>query len=250
LGQNKLREKYKWSIANIKHYESYDLSKFHLIILDEVQRVYKHQLEAFLDKIKDTNVLCIFSYDSAQCLSSWEIKQNIPQFIKDQVSPKHYRLSEKIRTNKEIGSFVKNLFDLSKGNPKQVYTNINIHYFKHYKVAKEYMDVLKYQGWKIINYTPSRYDRFPYDNYQGDFEDTAHNVVRQEFDNVVAVLDQYFYYAENGKLSTKGWANKPYYHPTKMLFQIVSRTRKRLSIIIISNEAVLNECLKIINRQN
>ncbi|EKN69278.1 hypothetical protein BABA_10461 [Neobacillus bataviensis LMG 21833] len=245
-GHHKLRDNYSWEVSNIKYHESFTLSMYDLIIIDEVQRVFINQIEKFLNNVKSTNAKCIFSYDSQQCLARWEIDWNIPQFIKDQVSPHHFKLSEKIRTNKEIAAFIKNLFDLSKRNPNQDYTNVNVQYFSDYIDARKYMDVLRYNGWKMINYTPSQYTRYPYEDYKSSSEDTAHLVVGQEFDNVIAVIDQYFYYAENGKLSTRGYPLKPYYHPTKMLYQIVTRTRKKLTVIIIKNEAVLNECLKIL----
>jgi Cdc6-like AAA superfamily ATPase len=245
-GHIKLRDDYSWEISSIKYYDSYDLSKYDLIILDETQRILKHQLEVFLLKIKETNAKCIFSYDSQQCLASWEIKNNIPQYITDQVSPKHFKLTEKIRTNKEIASFIKNLFDLSKKNPNQEYSNVYVQYFSTVLGAKKYIEVLKSHGWKVINYTPSRFNNYPYDRFQNGYDDSAHKVIGQEFDNVVAVLDEYFYYDQNGRLSTQGWHTSPYYHPTKMLFQIVTRARKKLHIIIIKNEAILNECLNIL----
>lgn len=248
-GHYKLRDDYSWSIAPIKNYESYSLSKYDLIILDEVQRVYKHQLDFVLENIKTTNAKCIFSYDSQQCLASWEIKRNIPQYIKEQVSPKLFKLTEKIRTNKEIASFIKNLFDLSNKSPNQQYSNVDVQYFKYSSDAREYIDILRNQRWKVINFTPSKYDRYPYDRYQNSWEETAHNVIGQEYDKVVAVMDKYFFYDQNGKLSTRGWPKAPYYHPTKMLFQIVTRTRKKLTIIIINNEVVLNQCLRILQHK-
>jgi len=248
-GHKKLLEDYSWSIAPIKHLESYDLSRYDLIIIDEAQRIYKQQLEKFLTNIKASNAKCIFSYDYQQCLASWEINRNIPQYIAEQVSPHIFKLTEKIRTNREIASFIKNLFDLSKRNPNQKYCNVNVHYFSNAYDAKEYIEILKNQGWKAINYTPSMYNSYPYDKYEIRFEDTAHKVIGQEYDNVIAVLDQYFYYNEAGKLSTRGWPTKPYYHPTKMLFQIVTRARKKLCLIIIKNEAVLNQILKILQNK-
>lgn len=245
-GHHKLREDYSWTIAAIKNYRSYDVSNYELIIVDETQRIYQYQLDELLEKIKKTNVKCIFSYDSQQCLARWEIKGNIPQYIKSQVSPQAFKLTEKIRTNKEIASFIKNLFDLSKKNPNQKYTNVDVQYFSNVNDSREYLEVLKNQKWKIINYTPSMYKNYPYEKYQNRSNDTAHKVIGQEYDNVVAVLDKHFYYNKDGKLDTKGYSETPYYHPTKMLFQIVTRARKRLRIIIINNEAMLNQCLKIL----
>lgn len=246
-GHYKLKRTYSYSIDPIKYVEDYNFQNYDLIIVDEVQRIYPDQLDYLISNIQKTNTKCIFSYDSQQCLSKWEIERNIPQHIKLKASPKYFKLTEKIRTNKEIASFIKNLFDLSKINQDIEYSNIDIQYFSNSKDAKKYMRILSKQGWEIINYTPSRYTPFPYDRYQYIYNDNnAHKVIGQEYDNVVAVMDKYFYYRDDGLLSTRNWPCRPYYHPTKMLFQILTRTRKKLCIIIINNEPILIKCLKIL----
>ncbi|PGR82060.1 hypothetical protein COC43_03275 [Bacillus thuringiensis] len=244
-GHVNLIQNYNWTIVAIKHYRAYNLSKYDLIVFDEVQRISKIQLEELLLKIKEINTKCVFSYDPAQCLATWEVNNNIPQFIKEQVSPTHYQLTDKIRTNKELAAFIKNLFDLSKRNQNQDYSNISVQYFSTVNGARSYIKILRNQGWKVIKYTPSQYDNFPYDEFQSSIDESAHNVVGQEFDNVVVVLDKYFFYNQNGQLTTRGI--KYYYDVTKMLFQMVTRARKKLHIIIINNEDVLNKCLGILN---
>lgn len=246
-GHDTLRDRYSWEVSSIKNYDKYDFSDYELIILDETQRIRRNQLEDFLLQAKKTKKKYIFSYDSQQCLASWEIRNNIPQYLKDEVSPTHFKLTEKIRTNKEIASFIKNLFNLANRSPKQVYTNIDVQYFVSIEAVQKEIEILKHKGWKIINYTPSRYSYFPYDKYQNHVDDSAHKVIGQEFDNVVAIIDKHFYYNE-GKLSTQGWSSNPYYHPTKMLFQILTRARKKLYIIILNNEKVLDECLSILHQ--
>jgi hypothetical protein len=123
--------------------------------------------------------------------------------------------------------------------------NIDINYFSDYSDAKNYLGILNKKDWKIINYTPSRYHSYPCEKTNIYFEDSAHKVIGQEFDKVVAVVDEHFCYNQHGKLATK---YRGYYHVTKMLFQILTRTRKKLSIIIISNEELLEKCLEILNR--
>jgi len=249
-GHIELRDNHSWEISSMKYYKHYDFKDYDLIIVDETQRVEKDQMKNFLLKAKETNTKYIFSYDFQQCLSTWEIKNNIPQYINEQVSPKYFKLTGKIRTNKEISSFIQNLFHLSKTSPNQKYSNVHVEYFLTPLAVKKELEFLKYQGWKIINYTPSRFDNYPYDDYQDAYNVSAHNVIGQEFDKVVAVLDQHFYYDKKGNLSTQGWSRTPYYHPTKMLFQIVTRARKKLHLIIINNEAILNQCLKILDPNN
>ncbi|ETE91807.1 TPA: ATP-binding protein [Bacillus thuringiensis] len=160
-GQQILRN-HGWEITSIKDYEDYTLSEYDIIIIDETQRIYTHQLEVLLEKIKDTNVKCIFSYDPIQCLSEGEIERKIPRFIEDKVSHKHYSLTDTIRINKELSAFIKNLFDLSKGNPNFSYTNIDLRYFAEPSLVSNYLRVLSDKGWKAINYTPGLRSIYPY----------------------------------------------------------------------------------------
>lgn len=247
-GHDRLIAEYFWPITPIRNYKSKNLNKYDLIILDEVQRIYEDQLEDIIDKIKETDTKCIFSFDPQQCLSSGEIKNNIPKYIEDKVSPRSFKLTNKIRTNKEIGSFIKDFLYLSNRSENQVYSNIDIQYFHTTASAKAYISILRNKGWKIINYTPSIHGtEYPYDKFQNRFEENAHDAIGQEYDNVVAIIDKHYYYNKDGKLHTKGYLKKPIYHPTKMLFQILTRARKKLCIIIINNQEILNRCLNILN---
>ncbi len=57
------------------------------------------------------------------------------------------------------------------------------------------------------------------------------------------VIDDAFKYNDEGKLQ---YTKKSYYHPIKMLFQNLTRARKKLNIVIVNNEEVLNRCLSIL----
>ncbi|PEC30779.1 hypothetical protein COM99_26065 [Bacillus cereus] len=241
-GQKKLRRNHDWEIAPIKEYKEYNVNEYDLIIIDETQRIYTLQLEALLTEINKTNVKCIFSYDPIQCLSSSEAERDIPQYLKNEVSPKHHRLTDKIRTNKEITAFIKNLFDLSKINQNHNYSNIELKYFADKSLVSNYIRVFTDKGWKAINYTPGFRTTYPYESYQNSQDESAHGVIGQEFDNVIVVIDSNFVYDKNLLTSKKNY----YYDNTKMLYQMVTRARKKLHIIIIDNEDVLEKCLSIL----
>lgn len=245
-GHDILIKDYLWPIIPVKELKDIDIEKYDLILVDEAQRMYTNQLETLIDKVKGAKKKCIFSYDKMQCLSSIEINSNIPEYIRENASPEYFKLTEKIRTNKEIASFIKNLFNLSKINNDIRYSNIDIQYFSDNQDAVQYMIMLKENDWKIINYTPSIYEYYPYEKFKCFGNENAHEVIGQEFDNVVAVLDKHFYYKKDKTLSTRRYSLKPYYHPSKMLFQILTRTRNKLTIIIINNEEMLRVCLEIL----
>ena len=244
-GQIKLQEDYSWVIKPIKFAFSVPISEFQLIILDEVQRIRPNQLDKLIEIVSENKMKCIFSYDANQCLASFEMKNNIPEYISKKLSPKTYKLTEKIRTNKEIASFIRALFDLNKIKKEIHYQNVDITYFETNSEAVGYLNLLQSNDWKIINYTPSLYNTHPYEQYSVNESQNAHMVIGQEFDKVAAVIDNYFCYDVNNQLTIRGY--KPYYHTVKMLFQILTRTRKKLSIVIIGNQELLSCCLQIIN---
>ncbi|KAB7528441.1 DUF2075 domain-containing protein [Flagellimonas olearia] len=245
-GHNMLKTAFKWNVVPAKLASSIDFSDYKLVVVDEVQRMFPSQLDLIINEVKKQEANCIFSYDAEQCLRTWEINNNIPQRIDEKANSDVFQLTEKIRTNKEIATFINLLFDKGKAYKKVKMSNIQINYFKSYDDAKEYVRYLNKMDWKVINYTPSnRYD-LPYEKFALPNQDNAHDVVGQEYDKVVVVLDSYFYYDGN-KLSTRAYPKHAYYHPTKMLFQMMTRTRKQLSIVVISNHIIMDRCLTILD---
>ena len=55
-------------------------------------------------------------------------------------------------------------------------------------------------GWKVPQYTPGTITAFQYEEYQVVGEDSAHAIIGQEYDNVVAVIDECFCYNSEGRL--------------------------------------------------
>lgn len=243
-----LRDSYAWNIIPAKSLFHQDYSKYHLIIIDEAQRIYPDQLKYIIEEVKKHSNHCLFSYDGQQTLKKAEIYNKIEEQIESAVTLIPFELTTKIRTNKEVASFIQSLFNEARAHEKIDYTNIELNYFDNYQDAKLFLLHLKSNGWKITNYTPSTVDTLPYEQHRIEEEsDNAHTVIGQEFDNVVAVIDEFFYY-KNHRLSTRSYRKRPFYHPTKMLFQIVSRTRLKLCIVIINNPEILQRCLDIIKQ--
>ncbi|MFO7318041.1 MAG: DUF2075 domain-containing protein [Bacilli bacterium] len=247
-GHIKLIHEYRWPIVPISkfhdviHDES-NLSKYDLIIFDEAQRLYLKKLQEFIRLLEKSKTKCIFSYDPSQVLTAFEMKNKIPKLIETTLKPVKYELTEVVRYNKEIHSFIKKLFDLSSQVPMQQYSNVSIQYFSSVQATKSYLNFLQEAGWKVIDFTPSRYID-PSRNHP--MAVTTADVIGQEFDQVAAVIDETFYYKPNNRLAAKVECRKPYYHPAKMLYQNISRTRKKLQVVVVNNLVVMDHILKIL----
>jgi len=246
-GHYELRDENGWIVLPIKSYWTEINSEFDIVILDEVQRIRPNQLYTIIGRVKDLNAKCIFSYDDQQWLRRSESRNDIKSDIALRTSAKLFTLKEKIRTNKEIASFIIALFNRNKPIVKINRSNIELLYFNKYVDAVYHLDFLKELDWKIINYTPSNRQTLTYDKYRLWGENSTHEVIGQEFDKVVAVIDEHFCFDENGALSTKGHKSTPYYHQAKMLFQIMTRVRRKLIVIVIKNDEIMERCLSILN---
>ncbi len=243
LGHHVLNSK-GWDISPVKSLKTIDLTKYEFIVVDEAQRIYENQLVNILDKAIKCNIHCIFSYDRVQTLHASEAKSNIAGKIDAIKNITRFKLSDKIRTNKEIAAFIKMLFNNTKKVPIVSNGNIQINYFQTLEDARQYLDDLDRDEWEILRFTPSQYNNEHHEKYSGLGAKTAHTVIGQEFDAVAIVIDQYFKYDESGDLIYVGGA---YYAPTSMLFQNVTRARKRLNLVLIHNEQLLNRCLAILS---
>ncbi len=154
-----------------------------------------------------------------------------------------HKLSEKIRTNKEIATFIKMLFNKKRNLKLLSKGNIELNYFKNLEDAKGYLASLDSGDWEVLRFTPSQYKNEHHVQYSELTKKTSHKVIGQEFDGVAVTIDHFFTYNENGELIYGGGA---YYHPTKMLFQNITRARKKLNLVIIGNEELLNRCVYIL----
>ena len=203
-----------------------------IVIVDEAHRLYEEivlKIERWVKKAKAT---CIFSYDIGQKLSRAEDIRRSSDII-DQLCDKHiYKLTNKIRTNKELALFITCLRDLSKYRTEYSFRNVQIVFepnkHKAVSLAKKLQGEKEYT---YITYTPSFYDA-ALDYQKSDLN--THTVIGQEFDKVCMIIDDNFYY-EGDRLKGRRHPN-PDYIFEKLLYQGLTRVRSKLAIIITDKE--------------
>ena len=249
-GQQELNEK---KILNIIPIKNIDLSKgvnfedFTIVILDETQRVNLSQLQYIIESIFNIKSKCIFSLDPKQYLKKEENDNNVEHYLYEKTKPVKFKLTNNIRTNEELLVFIKSISHNRPDFEKIRYKNIKINFFKDYSLVKNYLSNLN--GWEIINFTPSAKEKYEYDNYNIIGKVNSHNVLGQEFDNVAVVIDDTFFYNSTKKLSVRN-ENKYFYDKLGMLYQNITRARKKLNVVIVNNQEVLSRCLEVLNSKD
>ena len=212
-----------------------------IVIVDEAHRLYTDTLDKVDRWVRRAKTTCIFSYDAGQMLSYAERRRNTSEVI-DQLCEGHiYRLTNKIRTNKELALFITCLRDLSKYRDEYSFPNVTVFFEPNKQTAIDKAKSMEEYGYTYISYTPSLYnDRL---NDQVWLHNT-HNVIGQEFEYVCMLLDDNFYYDKNGRLSGVTHPN-PDYLFEQLLYQGLSRVRSKIALIITS-ESLLRKVLPLL----
>lgn len=254
-GHLTLRNKYGWHIYSIRefyrNYKNIMQEKIDLIVFDEAQRIYIDELKEILHFLSYQSTKCIMSLDPDQFFSANENRgMLITDFLRaNRIPYEEFKLSDKIRTNKELSAFVSKLFDRRKNiSPAIRFENIHIHYFTDPEDVRNYLKNLEREGWQVLTYTPSLSQALPNHVYELEFPLNAHKVIGQEFDKVAVVINEFFSYDENGKLIATIPDGALPYRLDKMLYQNLTRAREALHIVIYRNPELLDACSKIINK--
>lgn len=246
-GHIKLIYQYGWNIVPIKAIQETQIDSIfdgcEVVFIDEAQRIAITQLQMIIKKSLQTKISLIFSYDAKQYLRSNEghdiekyIQSNFPYIP---VSSK--RLTNKIRTNKAMASFITNLFNAGKSQNDLNYECVTIEYMDDLDTLSEYARFLEKNGWTLLTFTTSNYDPDPYDSLASIGGKNAHNVIGQEFSRVVLIMNENFRYNESGKLESRS----SYYSAQGMLYQIVTRVIDELKIVVLNNPKLYMKLLEI-----
>lgn len=222
----------------------FDFSPYQFILVDESHRFYSKQFDLLIEHNKEKTV--IFSFDANQILSQSEQRAQISKKIEALPGCTTYRLTNKIRTNKELASFIERLRDLHSPNIVTDYSSVKITYANDSSEATLLLGDFIKNGYTFINYTSSSYRWTTFDCYSSFSEGrNTHTVIGQEFEKVVMLIDNTFAYDENGKLRAYEHPN-PNYLYRQLLFQGVSRVREKLAIIVVDNKDVFTKALSIV----
>lgn len=216
------------------------LAKYKYIFIDEAHRIYKNTLENIVSYCQNSvNVKLYLFYDYKQCMSISEINRNIPAYLNSLENVKKRKLKDKIRTNEELASLIKLVMKSTDFSGKvKTFPSAKILYANNSDEAKRIIRFMqKKEGFYFINYTSANYGRTIYDEYESLAYSNTHKIIGQEFDNVLVVIGSNFSYNENNQITSTAHPTGDYNYRS-MLFQALTRVRKKLCIIVVNNKSV------------
>lgn len=248
------QQEISWALDNLKiiparllEKEESHLQEYHYILVDETQRMYGSQFEIICNSARKNNQICVFSSDPEQVLSKREERTDIVNKIKTMRLKGAYVLSEKIRTNKELQSFIMCVLNLNhKAKTHMDYSDVELNYANTTREAQKLIEYYRSKEYIFINYSKSNYRESPYSVYEEDSD--THHVIGQEFDKVVMLLDASFFYDKNGILQGTQHPNPDYLYP-KLFYQGITRVREKLALIIVGAPELFAKVVSIVNQE-
>ena len=124
---------------------------YNFILVDETHRIYPMHYDKICELVMRDNKICIFSSDPEQVLSSAEKRNGIVQKINSLPLIDKYELSEKIRTNKELASFIISVRNLNKKpHVPMNYRNVTLSYASNFEEASNIIGYLKKRDMSLL----------------------------------------------------------------------------------------------------
>ncbi|MBQ9862832.1 MAG: ATP-binding protein [Lachnospiraceae bacterium] len=217
---------------------------YSFILIDEGHRIDEDTLSWILALSKEWDAPIIISYDREDAISEEErigygscLIEEIPDFVQ-------YRLTNKIRINAELSTFINCVMSFKTRAQRKDYPSISVAYANNAKEAGELICEYEKRGYVYIKDPDLSMVTFPkrFSEYKDKFETEDTESECKEFDKVVMMLDEDFYYDDEGDLRHPGESS------VRRLFHGMSRAKKDIALVIKANEQVFDVMLFILQR--
>ncbi len=218
------------------------LESFKYILVDEVQSMPLSYFEKFKN-ICHSSSCCIFSYDPEPLLTTEERNAGIVEKINDLSIVDSFELSEKIRANKEIAAFIRCLKNLNlKSESDGNFSDVDAVFAQSFEESEKIVEYYKKKGFFIANYSDKNKSKVVF-KYESKY-DKSH-IVGMEIEKGIMILDDSFYYDENGHLE-----GVPKFDPDNlfpnMFFHSITRIREKLVVMVVGNEALFEKITELL----
>lgn len=213
-GQKELVEKYHWNICSLYDIDlSSVFQDIQFLFVDEAQLLSQIQLETLLSLSHQKEIPVLFSYDPKEeqyRLPSFDLMKLIQdQYPETKLKP--YKLTNKIRTNKEMADFIDDLMKLTANHSDESFQNIRVEYIATQDILQNYCKVLTKASFNILDINHLALE----------------DLTEQEYKKAALILDQNCYY-QNGELHMKN-------HKEQVLYEVITRVVEELKIVVVQN---------------
>lgn len=198
----------------------FSLDDYHAILVDEAHLLSVEKLNVLLDMSENRPI--IFSSDSEEMISPKEMDQSTMKRMEDLPDLQTFRLTNRIRTNAELSSFIQNMMHLPVRKNQNEFPHVSVVYANDTKEADTLVQDYIRQGYQ-------------YFSQMGNAE-LGITAVR-DTEQMVVMLDERYYYDEDQYLRSRNPMQNGQ-SEVRRLFHLLNQAKENLAFVVKENETL------------
>lgn len=200
------------------------LDKYSYILVDEGHQMPDTMFDKVLDYSLSNNKPLLFAFDQEEAVSDDENDSVLAKKLGAMNGCRLYQLTNRIRMNKELSSFIQCIMCSARYNHHRGYPSVEVAYANTEAELEIILDEFIKRGYIYI--------------------DDATNTTCKEFDKVLMIVDESYYYDEAGWLRYHEPDDKKFH--VRNLFHGLSRAKNRIGIIVYHNPSMIRAILELV----
>ncbi|MCR5418648.1 MAG: ATP-binding protein [Lachnospiraceae bacterium] len=220
------------------------------ILVDEAHEITPAEIELIRALGEKWKAPVIFSYDKEDAVSLLERRNQGSELIEREDGFIRFRLTNRIRLNSELSSFIACLMREKRGAQRRSYPSVSLAYANNSEEAAKLLGSFGNNGYVYL-WDPSIEQ--PYDSIEvsGDLDGVSVPVKAsacKEYDQLVMLMDKSFYYDEDGFLRSSAGGEGQSASDSRVvdLFHGLSRAKRMIALVILRNQEVFDKILEIL----
>ena len=219
------------------------ISGYDFILVDEALRVEPASFEIIVKAAETYEQVCIFSTDPTAILTVQEQENDILERIHTLGLSGEYELSERLRLNMELQTFILKLKNLGcKTEKNYEFEHVSVNYANNTAEAHGIIKYFREKGYVFIN--PHRRSDDPFADLEESFG--YRHIAGREYGSVVMLMDGSFSYDKDGYLMGIPVPDPGHPYPN-IFYPGITRVREHLALVILDAPELLNSILSILD---
>lgn len=198
-------------------------AEYSAVLVDEAHLLSVEKLRFILKCAGDRPV--IFSSDSEDMISPYELDRGNLHVIEGLPGIQIFRLTNRIRTNAELSSFIQNIMHIPAGRRLKEYPHIEVVYANDDGEAANLLDDYRARG-------------YWYKADGGNSYGSRNVEPSGGVDSLVVVMDDHYYYDEEGYLRSLEAKDRANVFNVRSLFHYLNQAKEILAIVVKGNPDV------------
>ena len=225
------------------------INDYAAIFIDEGHGMGEKTFESICEYSRKWEAPIIISYDDDLCVSEKERLRMGAVLFEKCDDFKGFKLTNKIRMNNELSTFLRTFLSASK-KYKMEYPSVSVAYGADTTEAMNLIRFYEKEGYMFIWDTGLSIDISGIESFPGEelTRIESGSVTGKEFDKVVMLLDDSFYYDEENFLRNRESENGGVTSRIMNLFHGLSRAKKKIALVIMGNMKLMEQVYNILQK--